>query len=566
MKSADLIRSLGYTRGIRFKIFLCVASVLILAGLDVWLLPVINHVVTSIANAVPISTWLIYQISGYFILRSIFGYLSIRLVYNAGQLILKMMRDEVYQKTLTIKMSSWQQYSSSEISSMLTYNSEQILRATTFCIRTGLVNSFTILFSICYLAYISYSLFLLVLAFSPLLVFLIRRYGELCHQLSLKVTESVGVMSRYFDQSYNFVSIIRMERAEKNVCRTFAEKTNDVYVKSKKYNHISAMLHVGAALFLALPIVVTILLTSFGYISVTAAILATFLFALIRIMPQMRQMSAIVSDLQRGMAAAHLMYQFLDSEDESYDGLKLRCSGDLVFKDVSFFYKETPVLENLNVVFKKGLNGLVGASGAGKSTLLSLLCRLIDCKGSITCGGVSIHDIALKYYRQSVSLLSQDVAVFDGTLKYNVLLGEKDYNAQQYKYAIAMSGLDDITKTLMHGDKTVLGPSQSYLSGGQLQRLALARALYKKSAILLLDEPTSAVDHQTSHQIMSRLQEIATDRVVIVVTHDKSLLKYMDCVHYLHHGQVSMSGKHDELWAASDSYRSGFLSEAETVE
>ena len=562
VKLKDIQYAFDYTRGYRLKMILGVVAVLAISLLDSAVLPTINSVVTGISHDKPMPGWLVPGFIGFALLRSFFGYASLRLIYNSSQAAVNNIRQSVYTKCITISFEKWSQYSSAQINSLVTYNTEQIQKTYHSLMRTAILNVSSIAFALGYMFYISPTLFIITGFVTPIVMLAIKYFGRKCHQRAYDSAVAVSALTRYFDLSYQHISTIRMDGAGKFMEGGFENRSQNVFYHAKQYTHVSAMMHVFMMIAISTPIIAIFALYQYSFINITAGVVTVFIIGMMRCLPLVRQLAQISSDLYRGLASLAHIKEFLGQPDESERGLSCPISTDIVFSGVSFAYSDKPVLHHLNATFGKGLHAIVGRSGSGKSTLLHLVSRLYQYDGLITLGGVNICDVALPEYRQCVSFLSQKCAVFDGSVRENIVMRTGDLDQERYDDALRRSGFITVIDELEQGDMTILGPGQMQLSGGQMQRLALARALYKNSKILLLDEPTSAIDHSQSHQIISDLHQIAQDACVIVVTHDVSLLAHMDTVSLMLSGQVVSQGLHRDLWENSDVYRHELSSES----
>ena len=237
---------------------------------------------------------------------------------------------------------------------------------------------------------------------------------------------------------------------------------------------------------------------------------------------------------------------------------KVELSEELVCEDVSFSYIDSLVLERVSMKFKRGaITAIVGDSGAGKSTLSDLLIRLLTPgSGVIRYGSQDISDYTHLAWRNSVALVSQDVFLFHGTIKENLLLGVSgDVSDSQIHEALRLAGADIFVSDLSEGLNTLVGERGFKLSGGQRQRIAIARALVRRPRILLLDEATSALDVQTESALIATLQKLKDQLIVVAITHRLSVAKNADFVYVLRGGKVIESGTHSELTRLGAEYK-----------
>jgi subfamily B ATP-binding cassette protein MsbA len=282
---------------------------------------------------------------------------------------------------------------------------------------------------------------------------------------------------------------------------------------------------------------------------------------MIATIPPLKRLTTVQSQLQKGIAAADSIFQVLDTEPERDSGSYTvdRVRGEIEFRDVDFRYEEQgrPVLENINFTVPAGsVTALVGHSGSGKTTLAGLLPRFYwHYDGSILLDGHELSDYALDNLRGQISLVSQNVVLFNDTVAGNIAYGalagaSREAIEQAARDAHAMEFIEE----LPNGLDTLVGENGTLLSGGQRQRLAIARALLKDAPILILDEATSALDSESERAIQTALAEVMKNRTTLVIAHRLSTIENADQVIVLDHGRVIESGTHAELLARGGVY------------
>lgn len=231
--------------------------------------------------------------------------------------------------------------------------------------------------------------------------------------------------------------------------------------------------------------------------------------------------------------------------------------GAVRFEDVHFAYAEGPdVLRGLDIDIPAGeTHAVVGLTGAGKSTIVKLLLRLYEPKGGrVTIDGVDVRDVTFKELRGHLGLVSQDVFLFDGSVRENIAYGDPDAPDEAIEEAARLAEAHDFISALPHGYDTVVGERGQKLSGGQRQRLSIARAIVRNPAILVLDEATSSVDNETEAAIQRSLETVSRNRTTLVIAHRLSTIRHADRIHVLERGEVREAGTHEELIGAGGLY------------
>ena len=265
-------------------------------------------------------------------------------------------------------------------------------------------------------------------------------------------------------------------------------------------------------------------------------------------------LSRVVEDIQRGLAGTERVFEVLDTEPDIKDSpnaVKVpRLSGQLEFKNVSFSYNDdAEVLDNISFEAKAGqMIAIVGPTGVGKSTISGLIARFYDpTSGQIMMDGMDIKDMTLESLRNQLSLVLQDVFLFNGTISENIAYGCDSATKEQIEEAAKIACIDDFVETLPERYETLIGERGVRLSGGQKQRLSIARSILRNSPILVLDEATSAIDTETEREIQDAIAKIVGHRTLIVIAHRLSTVRNADIIIVLQEGKIVESGSHDNL-------------------
>lgn len=261
---------------------------------------------------------------------------------------------------------------------------------------------------------------------------------------------------------------------------------------------------------------------------------------------------------QNGMTGFKRFISIIDEETENDGEVELNdVKGNIEFKDVHFSYEEKSILEGINLNIEKGkMLALVGPSGGGKTTFCNLIPRFYDVtKGDITIDGNSIYNVTLKSLRSNIGIVQQDVFLFTGTIKDNILYGKQDATDEEVIVAAKRANIHDFIMKLDDGYNTYIGERGVKLSGGQKQRISIARVFLKNPAILILDEATSALDNTTEYMIQKSLEELCKGRTTIVVAHRLSTIKNADEILVLTDKGIEEKGSHEDLLKVDGLYK-----------
>ncbi len=281
-----------------------------------------------------------------------------------------------------------------------------------------------------------------------------------------------------------------------------------------------------------------------------------------RLLWPLTRLGQTVDLYQRAMASTKRIFGVLDSKPTILDGEQpigtVAVDGGITFDAVTFSYDEGhPVLEDVNLTIEPArTTAFVGSTGSGKTTIVKLLLRFYDPDtGSIRIDGTDIRTLEQANLRNLMSLVSQDVFLFHGTVAENIAYGAPDAPAERIEAAARTAEAHDFIIALPHGYETIVGERGQKLSGGQRQRLSIARALLTESPILILDEATSAVDNETEAAIQRSLARITHDRTMVVIAHRLSTIRHADLIYVIDKGRVAQVGTHDDLIATEGTYR-----------
>jgi subfamily B ATP-binding cassette protein MsbA len=295
--------------------------------------------------------------------------------------------------------------------------------------------------------------------------------------------------------------------------------------------------------------------------NLTAGQFISFFGAMMLMLQPIRRITNVNATLQRGVAAGDSLFGVIDEDDEIDTGTHDagRAKGDVEFRNVSFAYGDgaSPVLKDLSFSVDAGKSlAIVGHSGSGKSTLAALLPRFYDVnQGSILLDGIPIQDFTLKSLRDNISLVSQDVVLFNDTIANNLAYGElRKHSEKEMLQAAEAAHVLEFANEMPKGLQTMAGDRGVLLSGGQRQRIAIGRALLKDAPVLILDEATSSLDTHSERRIQEALNELMKNRTTIVIAHRLSTVESADCIIVLDAGIIVETGTHQELLARNGRY------------
>lgn len=415
-----------------------------------------------------------------------------------------------------------------------------------------------------YLIYIDWKLFLIILAIAPVTATIIRRLARSLRKYSHKNQESVEDLTKVLKESLDGTRVVQSFNLQDEMKSRFDSRADEfLATKRKIISREEASGPISEAIgAIAISVILVYLgmqliggqLTMGDFLAFSAAI------TLLREAFKKTQESYI--QLQQGVVALTRVQQILDTENTLKVAERPRPFPEdwqeILFENVSFaFAGKEPVLKNINLKVKRGETlALVGSSGGGKSTLINLLMRFFDpTEGRILIGGVDIAEMDLNDLRAHIGLVSQDVFLFGDTLERNIQAGDFSKPVSEVVNAAKMANAHNFIMNSKGGYQSNAGDMGGLLSGGEKQRISIARAMFKNAPILLLDEATSALDSESEKEVQKGLDELLVGRTAFVIAHRLSTIANASRILVLKKGQIVEEGSHDELMKLEGEYR-----------
>lgn len=497
-----------------------------------------------------------------FFLRGIGDYVSNYFPGYVGRQIIKSLRAELFAHYLRLPAAYYDQSSAAAMLSRLTYNIEQVAEATTNSITVLIRDTLTIVLLLVTLFVLNWQLASFVLALAPPLSWLIQKINRSFRRYSTRIQNSMGDVTRVAKEALEGHRVIKVFNAQALEQRAF-EAVNE-------HNRHSNM-RLIAAKATSNPVVQLIAAIGLGVVlwvalkqvdskEMSVGDFMAFITALLLITAPLRRLVGVFVPLQQGIAAGASVFDVLDQPGERLDGGKRidRARGAVEFRSVGFEYASDKgaVLRSVSLEIPAGRTiAFVGRSGSGKSTLVGLVPRFYDAtSGSVLLDGVDVREYSLTDLRNQVSLVSQDVLLFNDSIRNNIAFGAKDPSPAAVERAAAAAWVLEFAQELPQGLDTPVGDRGALLSGGQRQRVAIARALLKDAPVLVLDEATSALDNESERRIQEALTELKKDRTTLVIAHRLSTIEQADLIIVMDDGRIVEQGTHAQLIARDGAY------------
>jgi len=495
-----------------------------------------------------------------YLLKNLFAFLQSNLTQYVEKSLITDLRSRMFSKFNSLSLKYFNERRSGDIVSRFIsdVNAIQNTVSVTF---TDLIKQPVLILTFLTMAFvISWKLTLISIIAVPISALMIIYLGKKLKKYGIRVQEKLGEFTSVISENIYGGKIIRAFQMEEFEKKRFDLKLKDYFrtmMKSAIYHNMSRPLTELVSVALGVFIIWYAGREIFTGGSLAPEEFIGFLLIIFQLMVPIKDFSTVSNRIQESYASAKRIFDIIDAEPDIYDkpGAKDKAGfeSEIEFKNVSFTYT-TPdkmILDNINIKIKKNENiAIVGLSGAGKSTMVDLLPRFYEVtSGEIIIDGVNIKDIKLKSLRNLFGIVTQEIILFNDTIKDNISFGRKEISMDEIIQAAKNANAHDFIMQTENGYDTVIGERGLRLSGGQKQRIAIARALLKNAPVMILDEATSSLDSESEQLIQEAIERLMQNRTSVVIAHRLSTIKDADRIMVIDGGRLAGVGTHDELIA-----------------
>ena len=499
------------------------------------------------------------------LLKNLFLYLSLFVLAPIRNRIINDMRADMFGKILQLPVGFFSDQRKGDIMSKLTNDLQDVEFSTISFLETFLREPIVIILYLWAMIRLSPELSLFLLIFLPVAGLVIGRIGRSLKKVSTRVQEKLGDILSTIEETLGGMRVVKAFNAEGAQQEKFERENERLYQIKNKANRrrdlaspvseTLGVLAVCCVLFYGGRLVLN------KDFSLNATDFLTYIAIFTQIINPLKSFSSASYNIQRGAASIERIQTLIQTEEtikESPNPIPLQAFNSAIeFRDAGFAYQDVPILKQINLTIPKGSTvALVGSSGAGKSTLADLIPRFHDLtSGQLLIDGHNIQDYPIRDLRNLMGIVTQEPILFNDTIAANIALGKPDATLEQIEQAARIANAHEFIMRKEDGYQTNVGERGSKLSGGEKQRLTIARAVLKNPPILILDEATSSLDTESERLVQDAINNLMKDRTSVVIAHRLSTVRHADEIIVLQKGEIMERGKHEELIAREGIYK-----------
>ena len=502
------------------------------------------------------------------IIKNIFRYLAMFYLAPLRNNIVRDLRNSIYAKILELPLSYYSEEKKGDIMSRMTNDVQEIEWSVMQSLEAIFREPINIVGFLFALLFMSAKLTLFVFILLPLMGVLIAQIGKKLRRTSTQSKEMLGEILSILEESLSGLRVIKAFNASSFMHNKFTA-LNQAYTKLMIKVYRRTDLSGPVSETLGVMVLVGVMLYGGGLVlngegALKASVFLTYIAVFSQIIPPSKAFTTALYNAQKGMASADRIYKILDAENTiKEDVAPISVSAfkhSIEFKNVSFAYRFGDVgyvLKHINLTIEKGKTvALVGQSGSGKTTMADMIPRFYDIsEGELLIDGIPLQKYRLNDLRSMMGIVSQEAILFNDTVANNIAFGLKNVSREQIEAAAKIANAHEFISQMPQGYDTNIGDRGSKMSGGQRQRLSIARAVLKNPAILILDEATSALDTESERLVQDALNKLMTNRTSVVIAHRLSTIQHADSIVVLNKGEIVEQGKHNELLASNGYYK-----------
>ncbi len=506
--------------------------------------------------------WIPLAVIALYLLKGICTYLQTILMSYIGQRVIADLRNSLYQQIQKQSLAFFTQHPTGLLMSRITNDVASVQGAVSEAITSLLRDSATLVFLVMIVFYRDWQLAIVGMLVFPLTIYPIAKVGDKMRKVATRTQVTMGSLTALLQETIAGARIVKAFGREDYENDRFANNNERLFKLTLKSVAINAISSPFMEFLGGIGIAAIIFYGGNQVINgrSTPGTFFSFLAALLMLYEPIKRLTNVNNIIQQGIAGAERVFSIIDADPDikdKQDALTLpdiaRC---IEIKDVSFRYEETPVLKNVNLTIKAGeVIAFVGMSGGGKTTLVNLIPRFYDVTaGQILIDGFDLREVTIASLRRQMAMVTQQTILFNDTVRSNIAYGDLEKGEEDITRAARAANAHDFIVGLPQGYDTVIGEQGTKLSGGEKQRLSIARALLKDAPILILDEATSSLDTEAEMEVQGALDNLMQGRTTLVIAHRLSTVRHADRIVVLVGGEIVEEGTHEALLEKKGEY------------
>ncbi len=506
-----------------------------------------------------------------FVVKNIFYYAELYYIGNVGQNIIRTLRDEVYSAIVKFPVPKLNKIPTGVLIARITYDINIIQRTVSDSVSAVMKDILTILVLIVVVFYMDFYLAVVVFVLFPVVIIPVTLLGKKARKTSTDTQTEMGNITKFLDETISSLRTVKAYNMEELEISRFKKLSDNLYRFLMRMTKIRGLTVpfvelIGGVSVSLIIFVGGLQVIKFGY---TPGNFFSFLTAILLLYEPVKSLSRLNNSLQEGIAAGTRIFEIIDGESEKMGAHQRSLPEEissLEIRNLYFSYDKSKGydLKNINIKALKGKTiAIVGYSGAGKSTISMLIPRFYDPdSGEILINGINTREFNLKDLRNSISYVSQQVILFNESIRFNIAYGSFSKDMKDIIKASEFAFAHDFIMKLPNGYDTIVDEAGLRLSGGEKQRILIARAFLKNAPIIVLDEATSSLDSESEKEIQGALfgtdenpYGLCQNKIAIIIAHRLSTVKRADTIYVLDNGEIVESGNHEELILVNGIYK-----------
>lgn len=556
---------LGYIKGNRFNLFLAMICMVVVAATTAATAFIVKPVLDDIFlnKNVTMLRIIPFAVVIIFVLRGVGMYGQEFLMQYVGESIIKRLRDSLYDRITDLSLAFFHKERTGVLMSRITFDVNVIKNMVSTAVTGALRDCFSIVGLTGVIFYRDWKLALISFFVLPFAFFPIVKFGRRVRRFSTRGQESMADLNAFLHETFTGNKIVKAFGREDDEKKFFFEKSHKVFRFEVKSLRAKALTSPVMEVLGGIGVALVIWYGGNGVVAGTSTpgTFFSFMTAVMLLYPPVKKLTKLNNTVQQGLAAVDRVFDILETESEIHDAsdpIAIQTgSHQITFDNVSFSYdgSET-VLKNINLDVNPGeVIALVGMSGGGKTSLVNLIPRFYDVtQGAIKLDGVDIKDIAISDLRKEVAIVTQEPILFNDTIKRNIAYGKPNATDLEIENAAKAAYIYKFIDSLPKRFDTVIGELGSRLSGGEKQRMCIARALLKDAPILILDEATASLDTEAERLVQKALENLMQSRTSFVIAHRLSTIAYANRIIVIIGGRIVEEGQHEDLLEQKGEY------------